>query len=200
MVAVRLLVVLLLVRIGVARIGGGGRVVRVARRMCVDVASVGGSSVAVLLSCCSCVRVVMGSVVVLLLVVLLCRRRCVRVTVGCCRRRVVMSRGVVVLPSCPSRRDGRPPVRQRRVHQVVHRLEQVLDAVRGGDPGVTQVRYEFGGDVVDGHVGHGLSSLGRGQGGGHLVLEEAGERGGHGAVAVRVGDALVLLLLLLFLG
>ena len=124
-----------------------------------------------------------------------CRR--VGVVVTRCRLVVLLLRvGVVVLLVVRSRlrRPGRrgPPVRQRGVDQVVHRLEQVLDAVARRDAGVAEVRDQLGRDVVHGHVGHGLAALGRGEGRCHLVLEEAGEGGGHGPVALRVGDALVL--------
>ncbi len=146
--------------------------------------------------------------VVVLLVVTRCRlvvTRC-RLVVSCRRVGVVVTRcrlvvlllrvGVVVLLVVRSRlrRPGRrgPPVRQRGVDQVVHRLEQVLDAVARRDAGVAEVRDQLGRDVVHGHVGHGLAALGRGEGRCHLVLEEAGEGGGHGPVALRVGDALVL--------
>ena len=146
--------------------------------------------------------------VVVLLVVTRCRlvvTRC-RLVVSCRRVGVVVTRcrlvvlllrvGVVVLLVVRSRlrRPGRrgPPVRQRGVDQVVHRLEQVLDAVARRDAGVAEVRDQRGRDVVHGHVGHGLAALGRGEGRCHLVLEEAGEGGGHGPVALRVGDALVL--------
>ena len=146
--------------------------------------------------------------VVVLLVVTRCRlvvTRC-RLVVSCRRVGVVVTRcrlvvlllrvGVVVLLVVRSRlrRPGRrgPPVRQRGVDQVVHRLEQVLDAVARRDAGVAEVRDQLGRDVVHGHIGHGLAALGRGEGRCHLVLEEAGEGGGHGPVALRVGDALVL--------
>ena len=99
---------------------------------------------------------------------------------------------VVSLPPRP-RSNGRLPVRQRRVHQVVHGLEQVLDAVGRRDAGMAQVRDQLRRDVVHGHVRHRLAALGRGQGRGHLVLEEASQGGGQGPVALRVGDALILL-------
>ena len=85
-----------------------------------------------------------------------------------------------------------PPVRQRRVDQMIHRLEQVLDAMRRRHSGVAQVRDQFRGNVVDGQVWHRVALLGRRQRACHLVLEEARERGGHGPVSLRMGDALVL--------
>ena len=68
---------------------------------------------------------------------------------------------VVSLPPRP-RSNGRLPVRQRRVHQVVHGLEQVLDAVGRRDAGMAQVRDQLRRDVVHGHVRHRLAALGRG--------------------------------------
>ena len=170
----------------VVGVGDSGCVVRVSRGVGVDVTS----------SRVSCRAGVVVSVVVLLLLLLLVvSRRRVGVVVG--RLVVVLLRvGVVVLLVVRSRlrRPGRrgPPVRQRGVDQVVHRLEQVLDAVARRDAGVAEVRDQLGRDVVHGHIGHGLAALGRGEGRCHLVLEEAGEGGGHGPVALRVGDALVL--------
>ena len=113
---------------------------------------------------------------------------------------VVLLSSVLLLVVSPAR-DGRRrlPVRQRRVHQVVHGLEQVLDAVGGGNASMTEVRDQLRGDVVHGNVGHRLAALGRAQRRGHLVLEEAGQGGGQGPVALRVGDALVLLLFVLLL-
>ena len=202
-------------------VSGGRRMMGVARGVRVDVASsrsVVARRLVVLLLLrrvrvvVPCVRVVVPCVRVVV--------ACVRVVVACVRvvvtrrvmallllrmRVVVVGGGggggmpvlvVVLLLLVGLRRrqagPGRLPVRQRRVHQVVDRLEQVLDAVRRRDPGVAQVRDELRRDVVDGHVGHRLAALGRGQGAGHLVLEEAGEGGGHGPVALRVGDPLVL--------
>ena len=193
----------------VVGVGDSGCVVRVSRGVGVDVTSSRVScragvvvSVVVLLLVVSRRRVgvVVGRLVVVLLrvgvVVLLVVTRC-RLVVTRCRLVVLLLRvGVVVLLVVRSRlrRPGRrgPPVRQRGVDQVVHRLEQVLDAVARRDAGVAEVRDQLGRDVVHGHVGHGLAALGRGEGRCHLVLEEAGEGGGHGPVALRVGDALVL--------
>ena len=172
----------------VVGVGDSGCVVRVSRGVGVDVTS----------SRVSCRAGVVVSVVVLLLLLLLVvSRRRVGVVVTRCRLVVLLLRvGVVVLLVVRSRlrRPGRrgPPVRQRGVDQVVHRLEQVLDAVARRDAGVAEVRDQLGRDVVHGHIGHGLAALGRGEGRCHLVLEEAGEGGGHGPVALRVGDALVL--------
>ena len=197
----------------VVGVGDSGCVVRVSRGVGVDVTSSRVScragvvvSVVVLLLLLLLVvsrrrvGVVVGRLVVVLLrvgvVVLLVVTRC-RLVVTRCRLVVLLLRvGVVVLLVVRSRlrRPGRrgPPVRQRGVDQVVHRLEQVLDAVARRDAGVAEVRDQLGRDVVHGHIGHGLAALGRGEGRCHLVLEEAGEGGGHGPVALRVGDALVL--------
>ena len=204
------LVVLLLVVVVV----GGRVVVGVSSRVGVDVTSCGS-----VVSSSRRVRIgvlLMLLLVVLLLVVLLRVRvpgvTCVRVVVLLMvllrmrvavvlllllRVRVVsVSRPLVVMMVRLRRSQAGPgglPVRQRRVHEVVDRLEQVLDAVRRRHAGVAQVRDQLRGDVVHGDVGDGLAALGRGERAGHLVLEEAGEGGGQGPVALRVGDALVLL-------
>ena len=135
----------------------------------------------------SAVRVVVLLVLLVVLLLLVVGLR-VRVVVLLSSVRVL----VVSLPPRP-RSNGRLPVRQRRVHQVVHGLEQVLDAVGRRDAGMAQVRDQLRRDVVHGHVRHRLAALGRGQGRGHLVLEEASQGGGQGPVALRVGDALILL-------
>lgn len=185
----------------VVGIGGGGRVVRIASGVGVDMASSCVSAPSVV-GCCR-VRVVVSVMVLLLRVVssvvvglLLVVSRCLMVS-----RLMVPSSSsggsivvllLLVVRSADSS-PGRLPVRKSCIDQMVHRLEQVLDSMARGNSRVAEVRDELCGNVVDRDVGHGFPAFGRGQGTRHLVLEEPRERGGHGPVALRVGDALVLL-------